>query len=954
MITLRPALSQLRALAAAAVVASALASPHGVADAQLPPPSGAKPFATLLCKFPDFPDLEPGSREHFERYLAAPAYPSVAHYWTEVGNGQFSLSGSRAFGWFTLPEPSSYYVSTFSVKYSDLHTDCVAAADSAVHFPDFHGINIVVNGSLNGVLTAGGFSMNRDGVQKQYVATYLDASITNNIGLAAHEIGHTFGLPHTSGPYGATYDSRWDVMSASGWYRVPGAGPEIYLPAHPSAYQKRILGLIPPARQLSAGIGTTEALLEHHVFPADNANPLMIVVPVPGSYSFFNPAPYYILELRGGPNRGYDSAHPDAAVVMHFARSIGGVEVLDVDSNGDPNDDGARWVPGERFEDRVNDITIEFLEFTGSAIRVRITVGDRDMIAVAPAGRTERAFGDTAAWRDSTQITASGPSAATLAWRAVATGRRIMVENPTGTGSAMLRWTSHPGQLGPGIYVDTIVVTADAAANRVVRVVDTLAVFPPTVLSVGVWPASIADSLLTGQARQVPLRVEVRPGGPGADTASWTAASRAAWIELETGTGIGIGQMRWRHTAVSLPPGVYVDTISVALANGASAHVVDTLRVLSRPAIALQRSFGAATLAEGSAPALDSVFVTLTGEWRAGAVLTAYWVTGTDIFLSGDPNPPVGGGWVRIRRAPGSLAPGTYVNRMRVALAMDPSTYAEYEDTLRVTATAPRILLSKTATRDSIFPGASLSMDSVLVMPQGPNASTRKWESRARYENTLLLFRNGTYPHGSGIGHAWLVWMRNTAGDGPGIYVDTIWVKFSSGSGDSTRVIDTLVIRGDGPTPVLTVLSDSLRPAAVMGAPFADTLEASGGNGGFRWELTSGALPAGVTLAEPGTLHGIPTERGDFRFVARVSSGALSVEWPFRIAVSAPALSAAQVLEHLLGGTALDADRARYLDLLGNRNGRVDVGDARAWIVSQQAATGLAVERLRAIIGVQP
>jgi hypothetical protein len=38
------------------------------------------------------------------------------------------------------------------------------------------------------------------------------------------------------------------------------------------------------------------------------------------------------------------------------------------------------------------------------------------------------------------------------------------------------------------------------------------------------------------------------------------------------------------------------------------------------------------------------------------------------------------------------------------------------------------------------------------------------------------------------------------------------------------------------------------------------------------------------------------------------------------------------VIDQLLGGSALAADEVRFLDLLGNRNGRIDVGDARAWL----------------------
>jgi len=49
--------------------------------------------------------------------------------------------------------------------------------------------------------------------------------------------------------------------------------------------------------------------------------------------------------------------------------------------------------------------------------------------------------------------------------------------------------------------------------------------------------------------------------------------------------------------------------------------------------------------------------------------------------------------------------------------------------------------------------------------------------------------------------------------------------------------------------------------------------------------------------------------------------------------VAKPQVAEAAVMDQLLGGPAtLTADQLRFMDLLGNKNGRLDVGDVRAWL----------------------
>jgi hypothetical protein len=135
------------------------------------------------------------------------------------------------------------------------------------------------------------------------------------------------------------------------------------------------------------------------------------------------------------------------------------------------------------------------------------------------------------------------------------------------------------------------------------------------------------------------------------------------------------------------------------------------------------------------------------------------------------------------------------------------------------------------------------------------------------------------------------------------------------------------------------------RKPATMGAAYSDSLRVEGGSPERSWAIVGGRLPEGVALVGDGMLDGIPAEAGEFRFTVRVASGAASLEREFAVAVGKPTLGADAVLEALLGGTPLPADHARFLDLLGNRNGRMDVGDVRAWLVE----TGMVTPAHRAL-----
>jgi Putative Ig domain len=81
----------------------------------------------------------------------------------------------------------------------------------------------------------------------------------------------------------------------------------------------------------------------------------------------------------------------------------------------------------------------------------------------------------------------------------------------------------------------------------------------------------------------------------------------------------------------------------------------------------------------------------------------------------------------------------------------------------------------------------------------------------------------------------------------------TFTVKDSSTPAQSKPVTLGLTIAG-----VLTISTTSL-PNGTVGTAYTSTLAASGGTTPYTWTLTSGTLPAGLTLASTGVISGTPT-----------------------------------------------------------------------------------------------
>jgi hypothetical protein len=131
---------------------------------------------------------------------------------------------------------------------------------------------------------------------------------------------------------------------------------------------------------------------------------------------------------------------------------------------------------------------------------------------------------------------------------------------------------------------------------------------------------------------------------------------------------------------------------------------------------------------------------------------------------------------------------------------------------------------------------------------------------------------------------------------------------------------------------LLRIVRSSLRDA-VVGASFADTLAIVGG-AAARWSVTSGALPPGLSLdAASGVVSGTPEQNGSFAVHVRAESGSQFGAARVTITVNRPQVDVAALASHLLGAPGgLTPEIETFLDLQGNRNGRFDIGDLRAYL----------------------
>jgi M6 family metalloprotease-like protein len=351
----------------------------------LPAVTGTKPWISIMCKFSD-KSAEPKNLAYFQG-MYANVKPGLDHFWRQLSYNNVDLIGSNASGWFNLPHTEAYYNPSDTGGGTDLDllaTDCTAAANPTVNFSLYQngGINMMFNTDVdNGWAWGGTKWMNLDGVAQVWSITWEPPWAYDDISVIQHEMGHGFGLPHSSGAYGATYDNAWDVMSWDRYNCIAATDPTYgCIAQHTISYHKDKLGWIPGGQKLTPTWGSTTTITLEQLGLPTTSNYKMAQIPIGGSGTHF-----YTVEARR--LTGYDIKLAGAAVIIHEVDTTRLIpaHVLDPDLNNNTADAGAMWIAGETFTDATNQISVAVLSATATGFTVRIQLGP---VGVPPAAPT--------------------------------------------------------------------------------------------------------------------------------------------------------------------------------------------------------------------------------------------------------------------------------------------------------------------------------------------------------------------------------------------------------------------------------------------------------------------------------------------------------------------------------------------------------------------------------------
>lgn len=78
-------------------------------------------------------------------------------------------------------------------------------------------------------------------------------------------------------------------------------------------------------------------------------------------------------------------------------------------------------------------------------------------------------------------------------------------------------------------------------------------------------------------------------------------------------------------------------------------------------------------------------------------------------------------------------------------------------------------------------------------------------------------------------------------------------------------------------TPPSLIITTSTLPNATLGALYQNFLNAAYGTAPYAWQLTSGSLPAGLSLSAARTISGTPTATGNFNFTVAVTDSSVAM-----------------------------------------------------------------------------
>lgn len=392
----------------------------GVSPQDAQPVTGTRPYIMVLCQFPDVAGTPRTPAEYTPLY--ANAYPGLDHYFRQLSRDAVNLTGTTVTTqWFTTTNTQAYYQTLAETNNQqalvELANDCANAANPTVNFAPYVGINFGFNSGWDCCAWGGGVYLTLDGPQRLFSTTWLPPW-AQTYEFLGHEMGHSMGMPHSSGPSWnpytglSIYVSDWDVMSRAGGTRAV-AGPPFGYPGQGTiAENLDLAGWMPANRIVNVPVGSSALVeLDRLTVSPTTTDPLMVKLPMGGSATRF-----YTVEARFLVNglQNYDQNIPANAVLIYDVDTVnrngnalnhGPALIVDDDTNRNLNDAGAMWLPGETFSDTTNKIGVYVVSNTTNTYTVAVVNNAKNTLSNPADFATVGATSVTLSWTTLTGAT---------------------------------------------------------------------------------------------------------------------------------------------------------------------------------------------------------------------------------------------------------------------------------------------------------------------------------------------------------------------------------------------------------------------------------------------------------------------------------------------------------------------------------------------------------------------
>ncbi len=427
---------------------------------------------------------------------------------------------------------------------------------------------------------------------------------------------------------------------------------------------------------------------------------------------------------------------------------------------------------------------------------------------------------------------AVSPSSLTISSTSLAAGTVGAVYSGSlqaGGGTAPYMWSISSGSLPAGL-------TLSAGGN----VSGT-----PTALGTGSFTALVTDSGKPAQSATASISFAVSPSSLTITSSSLAAGTVGSAYSGSLQASGGTAPYTWKSsgtlpaglslsaggvvtgTPTAAGPGNFTATVADSGSPAQSKSVPITLTIAPSSLTITSSSLAAGTVGSAYSGSLQASGGTGTYTWKSSGTLPAGLGLSAGGVVTGTPT---------------AAGPGNFT-----AMVTDSGTPAQSATATISFAVSPSSL---TIASTSLAAGTVGSAYSGSLQASGGTAPYT-WKS------------SGSLPAGLSLSAGGVVTGTPTAA-GPGNFTATVADSGAPAQSKSASV--SLTVAGAS----LTITSSSLA-AGTAGAAYSGSLQAAGGTGPYTWSISSGSLPAGLTLSAGGIVSGTPARAGSANFTATVA-----------------------------------------------------------------------------------